>query len=188
MSDRVDRGAQPEPAYGPGGYLPDRAARRGRKIVLRSRMGAAWPIAALLAAVLVAGTGAVFLATRAAPPGPPLVPVAPVSAVDPRGASVLRPHDGHRIVVVRAGGGVRAFAAPARAVAWCAASGRLESPRSVWDAEGRLLGGPGRSLRALPVTVFAGDLYVNFTSSIRPPPAPGSAQRDRHIRPLCGTR
>lgn len=185
MGHRSDRGTRPD--YGPGGYLPDRAARRARKIVLRSRMGAAWPIAALLAAVLVAGTGAVFLATRAAPPGAPLVPVAPVSAVDPRGSSVLRSPGGHRVVVLRAGGRMRAFAAPGAAVAWCAASGRLESPRSVWDAEGRLLGGPGRSLRPLPVTVFAGDLYVDFTSSTRPPPTRG-AQRNRRIRRLCWTR
>ncbi|CAN5255555.1 hypothetical protein BH20ACT9_BH20ACT9_02200 [soil metagenome] len=183
MEDRVERATQPEPAHGPGGYLPDRAARRARKIVLRSRMGLGWPIAALLAAVLVAGTGAVFLTTRAAPPGAPLVPVAPVSAVDPRGASVLRSPGGHRVVVVRAEGGVRAFAAPGAAVAWCAASGRLESPRSVWDAEGRLLGGPGRSLRPLPAQVFGGTLYVDLTSRSHPRPA----ARPAGARPLCGS-
>ncbi|MBW3601967.1 MAG: hypothetical protein KY434_04605 [Actinobacteria bacterium] len=182
---RADRATPPEPAYGPGGYLPDRAARRARKIVLRSRMGLGWPVAALLAAALVAAAGAVFLATRAGPPGPPLVPVAPVDAVDPRGASVLRAPDGRRVLVVRAGGGVRAFAAPEAAVAWCPASGRLESARSVWDSGGSLLGGPGRSLRPLPAQVFAGRLYVDLTSRssrslARPPARPAGA------RPVCG--
>nr|MBA2530088.1 adenosylcobinamide-GDP ribazoletransferase [Euzebyales bacterium] len=65
-----------QPDYGPRGYLPERAAKRARKIVLREQMGPAWPLAAVAAALLVGATGLWYLVTAGRPPGPPYTPLA----------------------------------------------------------------------------------------------------------------
>jgi hypothetical protein len=171
-----------DPDYGPRGYLPERAAKRARKIVLREQMGLQWPIAAVVAAILVLLAGAVFLATGTGPPEAPFSPVATIDEVDPRGAEVLAagvpaseglPAPAADIAVVRAGGGVRVFAVPDAEVVWCAASGRLEhGDGSVWNPNGRLVGGGAGagSLEQVAAQVYDGVLYVDVTA--RAPAAP----------------
>lgn len=167
------------PDFGPGGYLPRRAAQRARKIVLREQMGMGWPIAAVTAAVVVALVGAVFLftATRGAPPGPPFVPVAPLTAVGADGAGTFA-LDGagggvDGVLVVRAGG-LRTYAAPGVDVTYCAASRRLEAPGRVWNLRGRLVGGDGQSLRPLPTRLHDGQVYVD-PAAAGPAPEPSPA-------------
>jgi hypothetical protein len=167
--------------FGPGGYLPERAAKRARKIVLREQMGLQWPVAAGVAALLVLVAGGIFLVTGIGPPGAPFAAVLEIEQVDPRGAEVLPAGEvrgtdlappAADLAVVRAGGGVRVFVVPTPDVAFCEASGRLESPAgAVWNANGRLLGGPGASLTPVPAQVFDGVLYVDAASRGTPPPA-----------------
>lgn len=177
------------PAFGPGGYLPERAAKRARKIVLREQMGLQWPVAAGIAALIVLVAGGVFLVTGTGPPGAPYAPVAHIDAVDPRGAAVLPAGSASSdltapvtdLAVVRAGGGVRVFLA-VEGLRWCADSGRLESPAAdgVWNTNGRLVGGPGSSLRPLPAQVYDGVLYVDQTAPGAPAPA-----EDANEAPTC---
>jgi hypothetical protein len=150
--------------YGPRGYLPERAARRARKIVLRGRMGIGWPLAAVGAAVLVATVGIAFL-LRVGPPGPPYRAAGSLTAVAPASAEVL-PLEGPQggVLVVRAEGTVRAFTPPPTPVAWCGATRRLESATGqVWTGDGVLVGGDGTSLRSLPSSVYDGVVYVDPT-------------------------
>lgn len=169
------------PEYGPGGYLPERAAKRARKIVLREQMGLGWPIAALVAGIVLVGLGVVYLLAGTAPPSEPFVAAGPIDEIDPRGAATLEV-GGAQVVVVRAGGGVRAFAHPGVPVRYCPASGRLESPEAgmVWTPDGRLTGGDGQSLPGLPAQVHDGELYIDPTS-----PLPAPAPRARGEQPEC---
>lgn len=180
--------SEPSPDFGPGGYLPERAAKRARKIVLREQMGMQWPVAAAVAALVVLIAGGIFLVAGTGPPGPPFQPVLQVEEVDPRGAEILMAGAarddltavGRDIVVVRAGGGIRAFLAP-EGLVWCAASGRLEAPAqgTVWNTNGRLVGGPGTSLLALPSQAFDGVLYVDETTLGPPVPGDDAGQTPR---------
>lgn len=168
-----------QPEYGPPGYLPERAARRARKIVLREQMGRGWPLAAIVAGVVVAGAGLLFVVSASRPPGPPYEAVAPIAEVEAGAADVLPAPSGELLVVRR--GAVRAFAAPEGEVAWCANSGRIEADDGrVWAADGRLVGGDGRSLQPLRSTVFDGTLYVDPTARL---PVPTPDQRGE--RPAC---
>ena len=152
------------PEFGPSGYLPPRAAKRARKIMLREPMGLQWAVAAMLAGVLVLVAGGVLLLARQGPPGPPFVDAGPVADIDPAGAAVVTVSE-RDVLVVRGAGGVTVFADPGRPVAWCAASGRLESPDgAVWEPAGRLVGGDGDSLARLPAEVHTGVLYVDPTA------------------------
>jgi hypothetical protein len=158
--------------YGPRGYLPERAARRARKIVLREQMGLGWPLAAIVAAAVVAAVGVAFL-LRSGPPGAPFRPAGPLEAV-PASSAVTLPVEGAdaEVLVARAAGGLRTYAAPGAQVAWCARSRRLESPAGqVWTPEGILVGGTGDSLRPLPSTVYDGTLYVDPAAAGAPLPA-----------------
>ncbi|HWB72263.1 MAG TPA: hypothetical protein VG452_08590 [Egibacteraceae bacterium] len=74
---------------GPPGYLPQRAARRARKIVLRAPLGVGWILAALAAALVVAAAGLAFLLARTGPPGPPFVAVAELDDLEHGAAQVL---------------------------------------------------------------------------------------------------
>jgi nitrite reductase/ring-hydroxylating ferredoxin subunit len=165
------------PEFGPRGYVPPQAAKRARKIVLREPMGLGWPIAAVTAGVLLGLLGLVYLLTQTGPPGPPFATAGPLSGVDPRGAAVLHA-DTTPVLVVRAGGGVRAFLAPEQTVAYCAASKRLEGDDgSVWTVDGRLTGGPGASLTPIPVQVHDGVVYADPRHPVAPPPpAPAGAE------------
>lgn len=169
------------PEYGPAGYLPPRAAHRARKIVLRGPMGVGWSLAAIVAAVAVLSTGGFFVWSRAQPPGPPLVLAAPLRHIDARGAAVVDV-GALPVLIVRAGGSLRAFAAPAVDVGWCEDSQRLERPTtaSVWALDGALLGGRGRSLPPLRAVVHDGDVYVD------PTPGDPAVPRPAVARPACG--
>lgn len=163
---------EPRPDFGPRGYLPERAARRARKIVLREQMGVGWPLAAVGAAILVVAVGIAFL-LRSGPPAPPFRPAGPLARLAPSSAQVV-PLEGPQgdVLVVRAGGGVRTFAPPPGPIGWCETSRRLESPDGqVWTLDGLLVGGGGTSLQPLPSTVYDGELYVDPTDPGPVPPA-----------------
>jgi hypothetical protein len=169
-----------EPQFGPGGYLPERAAKRARKIILREQMGMGWPVAAVVAGVLLLALGAVYLVTRTGPPGEPYTAVADLEDVDPRGLAVLDA-GADQVLVVRAGGGVRTFAAPPAPVVYCEESRRLEgADGSVWAVNGRVQAGPGVSLAPLPTLVYDGVVYVDPTAP-GPPPPPDPAR----VAPMC---
>lgn len=154
------------PEFGPSGYLPPRAAKRARKIMLREPMGLQWAVAAMIAGVLVLVAGGALVLARSGPPGPPFVDAGPVADVDPAGAAVVPVAGGRRVLVVRGAGGVTVFADPGRPVEWCATSGRLESvDGTVWEPTGRLVGGDGDSLTRLPAEVHTGVLYVDPTAT-----------------------
>jgi hypothetical protein len=150
-----------DPDYGPGGYLPERAAKRARKIVLREPLGKGWIVASLVGAVTLAVIGVVYVLTQTGPPGPPFEDVGAIDGFDPRGATVVDAAD-RDVLVVRGAGGVQVFEAPGATVVWCRESRRLESADGrVWDASGRLRGGDGESLRPLPAEAHDGVLYVD---------------------------
>lgn len=172
--------ADSDPDYGPRGYLPERAAHRARKIILRERMGLGWPLAAVVAAVVLAVAGGAFLVTRTGPPGAPFAPLVELGAVD-TGAAVTVTTAGREILVVRTATRVQAFVDPGQSVAYCGESGLLEAPDgSVWDLGGRLLGGPGRSLAALPTQVHAGVIYADAGAARAAAAAPDSG-----VSPRC---
>lgn len=165
--------------FGPGGYLPQRAADRARKIVLRERMALSWPVAALIAGVVVLGAGAAFLLGGAAP-DPPFTPLIAFREV-PQGEAVVAEADGVEVLAVRVPGAVRAFLAPEQAVTWCPETNRLEGDRgAVWQLDGRRVGGTAASLRPLPTKLHDGMVYVAPTRARAPePPA------DRGEDPAC---
>ena len=157
--------ADEHPDYGPRGYLPPRAAKRARKIILREPMGLQWAIAAVIAGVLVLVAGGVLLLARSGPPGPPFVAVGELSRIDPRSAGELAVDDDRSVLVLRGTGGVAVFEAPSAPVTWCAPRSRLISPGGqVWQPNGRLVGGTGQSLTRLPAQVHDGVLYADTTS------------------------
>lgn len=173
MSERGKHGAG---EFGPRGYLPERAAKRARKIVLREQMSVGWPLAALAAALLVAVAGAAYLLAGDRPPGPPFVPVAPLSAVDPAGVEVF----GHAalpdVLVVRAGGPPRAFVAPDAPVRYCPDARVLVTQDGrAWERNGRLVAGRGESLQPLRIAAHDGVVYVDADARpAAPPPRPSS--------------
>jgi hypothetical protein len=165
------------PDFGPSGYLPPRAAKRARKIMLREPLGLQWAVAAVIAGLLVLVAGGALVLRMSGPPGAPFVTAGQLSTIDPRGAKVVPTSTGTEVLVVRAGGGVTVFASPERSVSWCAASRRLESPDgAVWEPDGRLVGGRGQSLARLPAEVHDGVIYVDPTAEgQRRSPQPRSA-------------
>lgn len=170
-----DAGAE----FGPRGYLPPRAAARARKIVLREPLGLAWVVASVLAGIALLGLGAAFLWTQSQPPSEPFVTAGALEQVDPRGATQVEA-GGIDAVVVRGGGGLRAFAAPDGEIAWCAESRRLEGAAGqVWERDGRLVGGAGSSLTPLRFEVHDGELYID------PTPLESRTPDDRGEQPAC---
>lgn len=168
-------GTDERPDFGPGGYLPRRAAQRARKIVLREQMGLGWPIAAVAAAVVLAIVALVFVLARSGPPGPPFLALAPLDEAEAGAATAVDlPGAPLELLVVRAGGAVRAYEAPADPVTYCRQSRRLEAPAAVWTLRGRLVGGAGESLRPVPTRIHDGVVYVDPTASM-PPPSPAPA-------------
>lgn len=158
--DRAVTGEQPE--YGPRGYLPPRAAKRARKIILREPMGLQWAVAAVVAGVLVLLAGVLLLLSRSGPPGAPFEAVGALSDIDARGAGELSLDDGRDVLVLRAAGDVRVFAAPAADATWCATRKRvMVDGERVWLPDGRLIAGTGDSLARLPARVHDGVLYVD---------------------------
>ena len=130
--------------------------------MLREPMGLQWAIAAVVAGLLVLVAGGLLVWRMSGPPGAPFETAGQISAVDPRGAAVVSTASGTDVLVLRAVGGVTVFAAPDRAVSWCAQSRRLESADGgVWEPDGRLIGGEGGSLARLPAEVHDGVVYVD---------------------------
>jgi hypothetical protein len=148
----------PAPGFGPGGYLPDRAARRARKIVLRAPLGLQWVVASLLAGVVLLVAGLLVLDRAGSPPGPPWVPLGPVEQL---ATSALDPASG--VLVVHVGGRVRAFQAP-DGVTYCVTSNRLEHPDGrVWALTGRGHAGM-MSLAPVATLTVSGSAYLDPTA------------------------
>lgn len=164
--------------FGPGGYLPQRAATRARKIVLREQMGFGWPLAAIAASLLVVAAGVFYVVSTNRPPAEPFVEVAPLAAV-PVGGGASLSAGGEEVFVLRADGLMRAFATPAgETLRWCEDSRQIESAQGqVWAPDGRQIGDGNASLAPLRSTVFKGVIYVDPTQPLpAPPPRPqGSA-------------
>lgn len=108
MSGEEGAGRDDRPDYGPRGYLPERAARRARKIVLRAPLGLQWVVASVVAGLVVLAVGIVFLLRAGGPPSEPFRAVGPLDAVGD--ARLLAAHD---TLLVGAAGRVRAFVVPA---------------------------------------------------------------------------
>jgi hypothetical protein len=150
------------PGFGPNGYLPDRAARRARKIVLRAPLGLQWVVASLVAGVVVLVAGVLLLGRGADAPSAPWRALGPVEGL---AASATDPSTG--LLVVHVAGRVRAFVAP-DGVAYCAPSNRLEHPDGrVWALTGRGLAGTP-SLVPVPTLTVSGIAYLDPTASGTP--------------------
>ncbi len=158
--------------FGPSGYLPERASKRARKVVLRAPLGLQWVIASLLAGVVLVIAGVLFLQRGAAPPGESWVAIAEVADLPASHVTA----DG--VLVVAAGPRVRAFA-EAGEVAYCPASNRLEAPDGgVWSLTGR--GHATASLAEHPTLLTGGVLYLDPTRTTLPP-----APSDTPVEPAC---
>jgi hypothetical protein len=154
--------AGPPPAapldFGPSGYLPERASKRARKIVLRAPMGIQWVVAALVVGVIVIVAG--LLALRDGTPSSPYEPVATVTAT----GGVITTSDGLLLLL---DGRPRVFAAPTGAeVVLCAASDLLEQPGGgAWRVTGRGLDGVA-SLAEHPSLIHDGEVYADLTTTV----------------------
>lgn len=177
--DVASDAAEEEAEFGPGGYLPARAAQRARKIVLREQMGLHWPIAAVVAGVLILAVTIPFVLAAQGPPGPPSVAVGSLDAIDPSGDGVVTA-GGTSVLVVRAGGVLRAFVGPPDGARWCPQSRRIEMPDgTIWTAEGRLIAGAGESLARGNAQAYDGVLYID------PTPTPGLDPLIGDAEPAC---
>ena len=161
------------PEFGPGGYLPPKAAKRARKIVLREQMGWGWPLAAVAASLLVAVAGGIYLLTANRPPRAPFVAVTALDEVDAAGAGTVDAPGAPAVLIVRAGGAVRTFRKPATDVVWCGESRRLEAGDAVWTAAGAAVFGARPSLSPLRSVVFDGTVYIDPAPLPRPAAVPG---------------
>lgn len=177
LPEVVSQDPQPpdeRPEFGPSGYLPERASKRARKIVLRAPLGLQWPIAALLAGLAVVVAGVLFLRGSDSPPPEPWVAVGEVADIGP-----AQPVDDLDVLLVGAGGRLRAFA-DASEVGYCEPSNRLEtSDGQVWNLTGRGLGGTA-SLAEHPSLVQDGTAYVDPSRTI-----PGPSPSDDEVLPAC---
>ena len=159
------------PDFGPGGYLPERASKRARKIVLRAPLGLQWIVAAGLFGILVLVAGLAWL-TAGGPPGPPHVAAGPLPAS--QGPSVDRLPAVDAWLVTGTGPALAVPTDQVDELVWCAAAGQLESADGrVWSATGRGYGTP--SLRTHPVVIHDGTVYVDPTTvreGVRPADEP----------------
>lgn len=161
------------PEFGPSGYLPERASKRARKIVLRAPLGMQWIVASIVAGLVVVAAGGLYLQRSGDPPPPPWTAVGTVD-----GLAASQPLDDLDAVLVAAGGRVRAFAA-ADGVAYCEVSNRLEDGTRVWTLTGRGLGGAA-SLGEHPTLVHDGTVYVDPSRTTA-----GPAPSDEAAEPAC---
>lgn len=153
------------PEFGPGGYLPERAARRARKIVLRAPLGLQWVVGAVAAGAVVLVAGLVLLGRGDAAPGAPWIPLGAVTALPEVGTD---PDTG--LLVVTVGGRLRAFDAPP-GTAYCPASNRLEHPDGrVWALTGRGYGATA-GLPTVPTLGVAGEGFLDPTVRVDPGPS-----------------
>jgi hypothetical protein len=172
MTSSDPTGTRPE--FGPRGYLPERAARRARKIVLREQLGLGWLLAAVAAGVLLLVVATVWAVTSSGGPAASFAPVAAMTDLPQPG--VLQGSAAGTDVLIVTVAGPRAFAAPGVGVVYCAASRRLEAPAvgAVWRLDGQRVGGDAGSLAPMPLTVHAGTVYVDPSQrGVGPPPSSG---------------
>ena len=158
-------GPEPDAGFGPSGYLPDRAARRARKIVLRAPLGLQWVVASLVAGLVLLLAGVLLLGRGDDAPGAPWVALGPVDELAPTSTDAPTGR-----LVVHVAGRVRAFVAP-DGVAYCAASNRLEHPDGrVWALTGRGLASTP-SLVPVPTLTVSGVAYLDpTTEGVAPEP------------------
>lgn len=157
------------PEFGPSGYLPQRASKRARKIVLRAPLGLQWVVAALLAGVVVVVAGILFLRVGSEPPGGPYEQVAPLGELPDLLVTRI---GGTEVAILAAGGRPRAFAVDdhvATGLEYCDDANRLVADGRVWLPTGRGLAGT-ESLAEHPTTVHDGILYVDPTRVVPGPP------------------
>jgi len=160
-----DRAPADELEFGPSGYLPERASKRARKIVLRAPLGAQWMVAALVAGVAVVIAGVVFLQRSSEVPSDPWIPAAEVATIGRAAAT----EEGD-VLLVTGAGRVRAFVA-AGDLAYCEPTNRLESADGdVWTLTGRGLGG-AVSLEEHPTLINDGIVYLDPTRVLPGPDA-----------------
>lgn len=164
------------PEFGPHGYLPERAAKRARKIVLRAPLGVPWIVASILAGVVVVAAGVLLLVRGDRAPAAPYVAVGPVEEL----AGQVRYDPDLDVLLVGLGGRIRAFDA-APDVDYCEASRRLETPDGgVWALTGRSLT-DRPSFAEHPAVVVSGTVYVDPTAATTPPaPSPDQVSAACH--------
>lgn len=164
------------PDFGPGGYLPERASKRARKIVLRAPLGLQWIVGAAVFGVLVLAAGLLWL-NASGPPGPPFVAAGPLPTAD--GPTVTRLPDVDAWLVTGTGPSLAVPTDQVDDLAWCDAAGQLESADGrVWSATGRGYG--TTSLRTHPVVVHDGAVYVDPTTT-----RDGARPADEVREPAC---
>lgn len=166
--------------FGPSGYLPERASKRARKIVLRAPLGAQWVWASVVAGAIVLVAGLVFLGRADDEPAPPFERIGALEEVTTSVGGV--PGGPDDVLIVTEGGRPRAFdiAGFAHVPAYCDASRRLEAADGrMWTLTGRGLAG-APSLAEYPVLVSDGDLYVDLSAA-----APGPPPADEDAEPAC---
>ncbi len=153
--------------FGPSGYLPERASKRARKIVLRAPLGLQWVVGSLVAGVVVVLAGVLFLQRSAGTPDAPWVEVAEVAALAP-----VQVDDHLDVLLLTVGGRPRAFTGVPAGVGYCPETNRLEAPDGgSWALTGRGLGGAA-SLDEHPTLVQDGVLYVDPSrTGAGPPPS-----------------
>lgn len=138
-------------------------------------MGFGWPLAAVVAAVIVAAAGGAYLYTSTRGPTDPFRAVQQLTRVPAGGAATVvvtsTASPGVSVLIVRAGGSVRAFLSEGT-ITWCPQSQRLESRDSAWTADGRVVHGPRRSLTPVRSVVYDGVVYADLEGQL-PPPPPG---------------
>ena len=159
------------PDFGPSGYLPQRAAKRARKIVLRAPLGLQWIVGSLVVGLVLVVAGVLWL-TADDTPGEPWVEVGPVDTVGDQAI------DEELGVLLVANGRYRAFAeADELGLIYCDSTRRLEAPDGrVWSLTGRGLAGSS-SLSEHPTRVHDGIVYVDPTrASSGPPPSDEPAE------------
>lgn len=183
------------PEFGPSGYLPERASKRARKIVLRAQMGVHWIWAAVIAGVVVVIVGVAFLATSGGPPPAPFVAVGPIAEV---GAATLldldtmEPADENReaALLVTVSGRPRLFLhngvcddCPTPQLTFCERTRLIESSvGGVFSLTGRArnaAGGDG--LLVFPTAVVDGVLYADPTTFT----PGGEAAPNEDVQPTC---
>lgn len=153
------------PDFGPGGYLPERAARRARKIILRAPLGLHWIVAAVVAGVVVVSASLWVLRGPASELSAPWIDLGSVATF---GEADFRAD--HDVLVVTAAGRIRVFQ-NASDVAFCASTRQLETPDGrVWRLTGRGTANTP-SLVEVVSQVHRDVLYIDLTRTrpVEPP-------------------
>jgi hypothetical protein len=152
------------PEFGPGGFLPERAAHRARKIILRAPLGMQWIVASLVAGVVVVAASLWVLQGPASELNDPWVALGPVTSFGQADFN-----DEHAVLVVTAAGRIRVFTGAAD-VTFCAPSRQLEATDGrVWRLTGRGTNGIP-SLVEVVSQVHRDVVYIDPTRMREPEP------------------